>query len=250
MNPNDPNNQYTSPLAPNVEQQPNSQPWVPAPPTPSAAPQPQFEPPQNPAPPLPQMPPHPAQQQSVPTPSSVPHPMVVMQEGERVLCTIKRHPIGIISAYLGGGFVVILAAAVAIFLAPRLTQTAANASQIQLAAYGVLALVAIGTAGMLAIISKVYWQNEWIVTSDSVTQVTQMSLFSRQSAQLSMENIEDVTVDQDGILQHMLNFGTLHVETAGEHSKFVFQYCPDPTNYAHQILEAREAFMNHKQYEQ
>jgi hypothetical protein len=41
----------------------------------------------------------------------------------------------------------------------------------------------------------------------------------------------------------MIGFGTLHVETAGEHSKFVFKYCANPANRAKQIIQAHEEFM-------
>ncbi len=183
-------------------------------------------------------------------PSKHDHPMVVLQPGERIVAQIKRHPIGIIGNYISAGLVVVLGAAAALFLVPHVTQNADDAKQIQEAAVGLWALLAVGAAGMVAIASKIYWQNEWIITSDSITQIMQIGLFTRQSAQLSMENLEDVTVDQDGFVQHSFNFGTLHVETAGEHSKFVFPYCPNPTYYARLILEAREDFVNHKQYEE
>jgi hypothetical protein len=42
----------------------------------------------------------------------------------------------------------------------------------------------------------------------------------------------------------MFNFGILRAETAGERSKFVFVYCPDPKHYAREILMARENFIN------
>jgi len=167
--------------------------------------------------------------------------MVVMQPGEQIICRIKRHPFGIVSSYIGGGAVVLVAAAAAMFLVPRLTQQSSDSSKIQLIAYGLVALIAIATAAILSVVSKVYWQNEWIVTDDSITQLTQLSLFSRKSSQLSMDNLEDVTVDQSGALQQMFNFGTLRVETAGERSKFMFTYCPEPTKYARLILEAHEA---------
>jgi hypothetical protein len=178
------------------------------------------------------------------------HPMVVLQPGERIVAQIKRHPYGIVGNYISGGLIVVLAAAAAVFLVPHVTQDSTNGSQLQAIAFGIVVLLAVGVAAMLAIASKIYWQNEWIVTSDSITQISQFGLFTRQSAQLSMENLEDVTVDQSGLVQHSLNFGTLHVETAGEHSKFVFPYCPNPTYYARLILEAREDYINHKQYEE
>jgi hypothetical protein len=73
--------------------------------------------------------------------------------------------------------------------------------------------------------------------------VTQGSLFGAQVSALSFENLEDVTVSQRGILPHMFNYGTLNAETAGERSKFLFTYCPDPVEYARKIIDAKEKYL-------
>lgn len=57
-----------------------------------------------------------------------------------------------------------------------------------------------------------------------------------------MGNLEDVTTEKTGIFPHMFNYGVLKCETAGERSKFMFSYCPNPDYYAQQILDARERF--------
>lgn len=173
--------------------------------------------------------------------------MVIMQPGERVVCTIKRHPFGILSSYISGALLIVVAAVIAFVLVPKLPSQIDTSHITPFTNAGFILLCA-AVVFFLGIMTKVYWQNEWIVTSDSLTQITQNGLFARQSSQLSLENLEDVTVDQDGIVQHIFNFGTLRVETAGERSKFVFPLCPNPTQYAHEILQAREDFMNHRQY--
>jgi len=91
--------------------------------------------------------------------------------------------------------------------------------------------------------SIIYNGNRWIVTSDSITQITQVGLFRKQTSQLSLGNLEDVTFEQESILQTMFGFGTLHVETAGEHSKFIFPFCPTPQKCAVEIIQAHEAYM-------
>ena len=96
---------------------------------------------------------------------------------------------------------------------------------------------------VMFISAKIYKGNRWIVTSDSLTQVNQHSLFGKQSSQLSLHNLEDVTVQQNGLIQSSFNYGTLRAETAGERSKFVFRFCPDPNSKARDILMARENFM-------
>lgn len=192
------------------------------------------------------------QQPQQPSPAPVPktdlHSMVVMQPGESLVCEIKRHPFGIVSLYASVTVAIFAALILAVVFVPKLSDVNAGSGNLQMIALAILGLFVLGAAVLTAIATSVYWQNRWIVTSDSLTQITQSSLFGRQSSQLSLENLEDVTVDQNGILQHMFNFGTLRVETAGEHSKFVFPYCPHPTVYARQILAAREEFMRHEQY--
>lgn len=172
------------------------------------------------------------------------HPMVVLQPGETVVATIKRHPFGIVSLYaaaLGG---ISIAAILAFVLLPDLLdQLSGSASSVlYLGLIIVISLLVL----ILGVATTVYWQNQWVVTTDSITQITQNSLFGRQVSQLSMDNLEDVTVNQDGILPHMFGFGTLKVETAGERAKFVFTYCPHPNDYARQILEIHEKFLEER----
>ena len=165
-----------------------------------------------------------------------------MRPGERVICEIKRHPIGLFGIYAGSIFLLLFIALVGFGLAPSILSDEYSKSQV----YGVSLIVLLIFAvlcGLFTFISHiVYWGNRWIVTDDSVTQVTQVSLFSKQSSQLSMSNLEDITAEQNGILAHLFNFGVLKAETAGERSKFRFIYCPNPNYYAQCILQAREAF--------
>lgn len=172
---------------------------------------------------------------------NIKNPIGVRQEGEEVICEIKRHPIGIIGVYLTAGFLLLVLAIVAFIIAPKFLTSASHSQvlSIGLLAYAVVAFV---TVGFLFIANIVYWGNRWVLTSDSITEITQTSLFSKQSSQLSLGSLEDVTAEQNGILTHIFNYGVLKVETAGERSNFTFLYCPKPNYYAQQIIEAREKF--------
>jgi hypothetical protein len=207
--------------------------------------------PQTPAPQQPQVPESatPAPQEPVRPRSdgSELHPFVVLQPGERIVCDIKRHPIGIIGQYIVTGFLIVVALVAALVVGPMLN-TQAGSAQASTLLYGGVALLIIFALIFLAVSSYIYSKNQWIITSDSLTQILQPSLFGRQVSQLSLNNLEDITVQQNGILQSMFNYGTLNAETAGERSKFHFIYCPNPNDYARKILAAREDFMNDKRY--
>jgi len=174
-----------------------------------------------------------------------------MQPGEQVVCEIKRHPIGIFGIYIAAGFILIVLAVLAFIIVPNTVGDSSNRSQIMALGGVAFIILAVLSTAFVFISNLVYWGNSWIVTSDSITQVSQTSLFSKQSAQLSLANLEDVTAEKNGILSHIFNYGVLKAETAGERSKFLFLYCPNPNYYAQKILAAREVFeQGHRASEQ
>ena len=55
-----------------------------------------------------------------------------------------------------------------------------------------------------------------IVTTKRVIDVEQVSLFYRTTSSFGHEKIQDITVEIDGLLATTLNFGDIHIQTAGE----------------------------------
>ncbi len=173
----------------------------------------------------------------------VDNPLKVMQPGEQVVCEIKRHPIGLLSIYATFAFVV----GIAIVAIASASMFLPNFSSQKQAALALGAIIICAMVGLFTYVSSVVYKgNRWIVTSDSITQISQVSLFRKQTSQLSLANLEDVTVEQDGILQSMFGFGRLRAESAGERSKFAFDYCPNPSEYAKKIIGAHEAYIAEK----
>jgi membrane protein YdbS with pleckstrin-like domain len=171
------------------------------------------------------------------------NPLKVMQPGERVICELKRHPFGLLGPYFVLAMVVIVAI-VAVVAAPRLFTNITPSNQAVLA---LGALIVCAITGLFTYIGVVVYKgNRWIVTSDSITQVTQITLFNKQTSQLSMANLEDVTVEQNGIMQSIFGFGRLRAETAGERGKFIFDFCPLPQDAARKIIATHEAYIAEK----
>lgn len=207
-----------------------------------------FHPPTNPEPHIPQ-PPQPQPYEAPGQPShEQPHKervdraLTVMQPGEVVVATIKRHPIGIIGVYVMVGLILVVVALLALVFLPNWLGDAGNTGSMRAIGTVIFFLLAVLSLIYTLIATVVYWGNSWVVTSDSITQITQSSLFNKQSSQLSLHSLEDVGAEQNGILTHIFNYGLLKAETAGQHGKFVFYYCPNPKYYAKKIIEAHEAF--------
>jgi hypothetical protein len=170
-------------------------------------------------------------------------PLKVMQPGERVLCEIRRHPFGLFGLYFTL-ILVILVAVLVVVAAPKVFTGITSHDQAVLALGAVIICAITGLFTYVGV--SVYKGNRWLVTSDSITQINQISLLNKQTSQLSLANLEDVTVEQNGILQSMFGFGRLRAETAGERGKFIFDFCPKPQDYAKEILAAHEAYIAEK----
>lgn len=166
------------------------------------------------------------------------NPLSVMQSGEQTLFELKRHPIGIIATYIITAIMLVVLAVIGLVVAPTLLSSGAGQVR-SFAAVGLLLFAILGIIFNL-IATIIYWGNRWILTSDSITELTRTSLFHKTTSQLEIESLEDVSADKNGILQHIFNYGTLKAETAGEASNFIFPFAPNPTYYAKQILAACE----------
>jgi len=174
-------------------------------------------------------------------PMTVKNPLSTMRPGEQVVCEIKRHPIGIIGMYGAVGLLLLIIAITAFVIAPDML-TSYSGGQVRLTGALIFLIAAIMGVCFLFVVHTIYWGNSWIVTSDSITQIKRISLFDKQTSQLSLGNLEDITAEQNGMLAQMLHFGVISAETAAATDKFTFIYCPDPNDYAKQILAARERF--------
>ncbi len=148
-------------------------------------------------------------------------------------------------SYIVTGGMLILLAILAFVILPNVFTTISHNTLVVVVGvvYGIVALLSL-TFTFIA--NKIYWGNSWVITSDSVTQYSQTSLFNKRSSQLSLDNIENVSSAQDGPISHVFNYGTLRVVTAGDKSQFVFRFCPRPNFYAQRILDAREKFVQMK----
>ena len=172
---------------------------------------------------------------------SVNNPLAVTQPGERMICEIRRHPFGLFGVYAVTVFVCALALSFAIFI-PYFTDFLTDQQKIGVVLISALVILVTVMIGLIGV--YIYKNNRWVVTSDSITQISQTGLFNTHSSQLSLANLGDVSVSQDGIIQQLMGFGELVVESAGEKSKFIFNFCPTPNEYARKIIAAHEEYIS------
>lgn len=85
-----------------------------------------------------------------------------------------------------------------------------------------------------------YYLDMIIVTNDRLVEVSQRSLFSRKVSELDLYKIQDATSDVSGVVATIFDYGTLALQTAGEHDNFVFDGVGHPHDLRRQLLDLAE----------
>jgi uncharacterized membrane protein YdbT with pleckstrin-like domain len=166
-------------------------------------------------------------------------------EGETLIGEMGRHPIGIFLIFFNGGLILSVVLAL-LFLGIR-EQNLFLSGIGQADSYdasGILTLI----AGLLAVLltlgtfiaAYVYINNYLILTDRKLVFIRSKSIFARRISQLSIGDIQDVTVDQPTLLSRFFKYGTIYIETAGEQANFSFAYAVQPFELAKSIVDAHE----------
>ena len=164
----------------------------------------------------------------------------LLEPGEQLVVIVRKHPIGIVGIYVEALVGLLVVFGLFLAIAPDFFNGISDQ------AYKILVgVIVFGLAVLiffLFVATYVYRQSRLLVTDRSLVQILQKSLFIRKISRLSMSNVEDVSAEERGMLSTIFNYGTIIVQTAGTLDNFIFPYCPTPTKYADQIIEARQRY--------
>lgn len=160
---------------------------------------------------------------------------VELQPGEEVVHLSRRHwvvlyPLLVLDALLG-----VVPLVLGIWVAGK--------------ADGTLGLVVLGLAVVWAVAMAVrgyfrwyrYHHDVWLVTNQRLVDSIRRHWFHRRVASADLVDIEDVSMERDGIPQTMLDFGNLRVQTAGEQENFVLANIHHPADVLTTIDRVRDA---------
>ncbi|KKP59066.1 MAG: hypothetical protein UR51_C0001G0026 [Candidatus Moranbacteria bacterium GW2011_GWF1_34_10] len=73
-----------------------------------------------------------------------------------------------------------------------------------------------------------FYFDVWIITNERIVNIEQKALFIRTISELKFDKIQDVSIEIFGLIPTILNFGDVHVQTAGNTERFLFHKVPDP----------------------
>ena len=164
-----------------------------------------------------------------------------LDPNERVLYTVKRSLFGLLPHFIFAtvSFLVFLAGI--FYIARFQDQLNLPVGQVVAIAGGAVLVAEIATYLMI----RTYLRNILILTNESIVEHQQITPFASKSAQLSLANIEDVSMSQNGFFATTFNYGTVTVQTAGEQPNFVLTFANSPREATAAIIGAHEAFTEH-----
>ena len=172
------------------------------------------------------------------------YPGLNLSKGEFVIKSITRHPIGLLLPMVTTIFaIIVLLAALVTYPLVAPSDLDGNVQFIVPVTVVLLSLIVlVGIGGYAAV--WVYMRNTFYLTSESVIQEIQHSLFSKHEQTVSLGSIEDASFRQVGIFQTAFNYGTIRLSTEGQETTYQFQYVDNPKRQISILNNAIEAFKN------
>lgn len=169
--------------------------------------------------------------------------LIEFDANERLVIEIRKDPVGLVIILLIGGLVTILSLIAAVFISTANLDGFFNTTNLNaMRGIGVAAAMLIALLGVVGtfIGAFLYRSNVIYVTSEKIAQVLYTSLFNRKISQLSIGDVQDVTVTQKGIPAHIFDYGVLVIETAGEQQNYTFSFVPEPYAVSKAIVGSHE----------
>lgn len=178
------------------------------------------------------------------------YPALNLSEAEYVISAVRRHPIGLM---LPVGMTIFLVALIVALLIVY-PEMVSSLGLMRPPAYGLVLLAGGALALLIAlggyIAAWVYRNNRFFLTNESVIQEIQLGIFSRHEQTVSLANIEDASFRQQGLLQSILNYGSIRLSTEGDETTYRFNYVANPKRQIAILNNAVEAFKNGRPLEE
>lgn len=164
---------------------------------------------------------------------------------EQILGEIPRHPIGHFFIFITA-ILVICAVLAGLFYSIANREAVNQSLNIDSAVdtSGIstgLALVLVIVAVVGAFLASYVYENNYIVVTDQkLVFIRLKNIFTRRVSQLSIGDVQDVTIDEPSVFSRLFGYGTVNIETAGEQAHFMFPYAKKPFDASKAIVEAHE----------
>jgi len=88
-----------------------------------------------------------------------------------------------------------------------------------------------------------YFLDVWIVTDHRIIDSHQVGFFNRIVSEMHISKVQDVSTRTAGLIETLLNYGNVVVQTAGEEQRFMFKQVPSPTDVKNIVMRANNKYV-------
>jgi uncharacterized membrane protein YdbT with pleckstrin-like domain len=152
--------------------------------------------------------------------------MMHLRENETVELIIRKHWFVVAKEVVIFIILLIVPIIVLIFLPPLLTQFNADENIINPLINFFLSLYVLIPLAYLFLMWMDYYLDMWIITNERIVDIEQKGLFNREISEIPLHRVQDVTIHVNGIIETLLRFGTIKIQTAGERD-FEIRFVPN-----------------------
>lgn len=173
------------------------------------------------------------------------YPGLNLSDGEYVIAVVRRHLIGIIFQLAFGVLLASIALSV-IFNYDFVVKTFGITGSLADSGVGILVtlLVLILVCLFTYVSYYVYSSNRFFLTNESIIEQIQTGLFHRAEQTISLGSVEDASYLKEGLVQEMINYGSIRLSTIGDETTYTFNYVSNPKDTIDVLNNAVEAFKN------
>ena len=161
------------------------------------------------------------------------------RQGEKVVSQLRRHWFIFFQIFLAYAVLFLLPLPLYFFILLDLPELLA----LELTS-AVLAVLLFSYYLSMLIFGLTVWTDNyldgWTITTQRIINREQLSLFNRVTAELDLDQIQDITVKQKGFLSTILDYGYVYIQTAGEKERFIFKQVPRPHQIARIIEQIKD----------
>ncbi|MFH0928318.1 MAG: PH domain-containing protein [bacterium] len=85
-----------------------------------------------------------------------------------------------------------------------------------------------------------YFLDTWHVTNERIISSVRVSLFRHTTSEVRFYRIQDITTEVNGFLPTLLDYGDIHIQTAGEENRFILENVEHPKKIVQTLLKLAE----------
>ncbi len=169
-------------------------------------------------------------------------------EGDEVIIgEAYRHKVGIVFIFVSAGIMILLLTALVAIVGKNQSSFTDSLQLEQASITGVLAVFLLVAALIIVagafMASYIYKQNYLVLTDQKLVLVHTLNIVRRKISQLSIGDIQDISVEQKTLGSRVFRYGTIVIETAGEQANLRMTLIAKPFDVNRAIVQSHEANM-------